>query len=121
MAESEPEECRSKSSVQMAPEEVPEPVVGNYTFAELFVVPENLAQSVKELVDDLAEVPVKGTDGRATDIFEKIESESMFESADKQLIWSCLAIVRDAFKNLDRDASLKDQEIGYQWNMNWKH
>ncbi|PWT95930.1 MAG: hypothetical protein C5B53_10630 [Candidatus Melainabacteria bacterium] len=107
--------------MQVVPDEKRRVSLKDLAVSKLFVVPKNLEQSIGELVEDLTEVPVVGSDGRGTDIFKKIESEPLLDAEDKKLIWSCLAIVREAFINLDREASLKDQETGYQWNMNWKH
>ena len=113
MGNSESGDCSSHASVQVVPEEKRNSTLSDLALSNLFVAPKNLDQSIRELVDDLAEVPVVGSDGLGTDIFKKIESDPLLEADDKKLVWSCLAVVRDAFINLDREASAKDQETGY--------
>lgn len=111
----------SQSSVQTKQEHDPRALADNPVVREILVVPADLEQSIHELSQDLADVPVVGADGRGTDIFKKIESESTLNAEDKRLVWACLATVRNAFQRLDQEAKLKDVESGYQWNMNWKH
>jgi hypothetical protein len=88
---------------------------------EVFVVPGDIDKSISDISADLAEVPVLGTDGRRTDVFKKIEADSMLSPKDKRLIWTCLAVVRNAFSLLDEQANAQDAGSGYQLNMNWKH
>ncbi len=86
---------------------------------ELFPPLENEETALASLREDLAEVPVLGTDGKVTNTYAKIEAEDL-SRADKDLIWHCLALVREAYLKLE-DADCQAGGGGYQWNMNWKH
>ncbi|HEY9785472.1 MAG TPA: hypothetical protein V6D17_08730 [Candidatus Obscuribacterales bacterium] len=91
----------------------------NFRFQEIFPPPPNITQSLAELKDDLMDVPVRAADGSVTNVYNKIECEDCLTREDKDLIWSCLAMVRDSFQRMDRSSS--QHGSSYQWNMNWKH
>jgi hypothetical protein len=96
-------------------------LTGNAKFASLFPPLSDVNTSLKELRADLKEVPVRGTDGKVTDTYSKIAAEKTLTKEDKELIWKCLAIVRETFLNLEKAPANPDNLGGYQWNMNWKH
>jgi hypothetical protein len=92
-----------------------------FPYAEFYLVPDDLFESLKELREDLAHVPVRGENGQVSHIYDKIEQTSLLNREDKDLIWKCLSIVRNAFKSLEETRANRKEEKGYQWNMNWKH
>lgn len=92
----------------------------DFRLEEYLARPTDIQRSLEELRADLAEVPVVGKDGHVIDVFSKIEQEASLTSVDKELIWLCLATVREAFRKADSDGT-RAAETGYQWNMNWKH
>jgi hypothetical protein len=80
--------------------------------------------SIKAMRTDLSEVPVMGKDGKVTDVFAKFEADELMSAEDKELIWKCLTLVREAFlrmENIDPAVGKPPVRGGYQWNMNWKH
>jgi hypothetical protein len=89
--------------------------------SEFYIVPSDFTDSIKELAEDLAHVPVRDEDGRVTNAFEKFEQTDLLTREDKDLIWKCLSVVRNAFKQLEKTHLSRREEKGYQWNMNWKH
>lgn len=96
----------------------------NYRFKEYFVAPVDMAASLKAMRKDLSEVPVLGIDGKVTDVFAKFEADKRISAEDKELIWKCLTLVREAFlrmENIDPSVGKPPVRGGYQWNMNWKH
>jgi hypothetical protein len=57
-------------------------------------------------------------------VFAKFEADTLMSAEDKELIWKCLTLVREAFlriENIDPAAGKPPARGGYQWNMNWKH
>ncbi len=96
----------------------------NHRFKSYFEPPTDLALSIKAMRKDLSDVPVLGIDGKVTDVYAKFEADKKLSSADKELIWKCLAVVREAFlrmENIDPSIANAPRRGGYQWNMNWKH
>lgn len=96
----------------------------NYRFKAYFVAPVDMAASLKAMRKDLSEVPVLGLDGKVTDVFAKFEADKKISAEDKELIWKCLTLVREAFlrmENIDPSIGKPPVRGGYQWNMNWKH
>jgi hypothetical protein len=96
----------------------------NYRFKAYFEPPVDLAASLKAMRKDLSDVPVLGVDGKVTDVYAKFEADKKLSAADKELIWKCLALVREAFlrmENVDPSIGKAPSRGGYQWNMNWKH
>ncbi len=81
--------------------------------------PEDLERLREELHDDLKEVPVVSKYGQVTNVFQKIDIDNHLAAPDKEIVWNCLAIVRDMFWRLEQAPD--NQVPGYQWNMNWKH
>lgn len=107
-----------------------EVLTDHYRFRDHFRQPKDLKLSLQALKSDLCEVPVVGGQGEVTDVYSKIEAETHLSRADKDLIWNCMAIVRDAFLRLEMPDQSTSGKIakgatlacgGYQWNMNWKH
>lgn len=89
-------------------------------FKDLFPPLADEAKSLEHLIDDLKEVPVLDRNCRVINVFQKIEQEDKLSRQDKDVIWKCLALVREAYlhlENQERDTANR----GYQWNMNWKH
>ncbi|RTL37679.1 MAG: hypothetical protein EKK48_23635 [Candidatus Melainabacteria bacterium] len=96
----------------------------NYRFKSYFEPPADMQASLKAMRKDLSEVPVLGKDGKVTDVFAKFEADKLMSARDKELIWKCLALVREAFlrmENIDPSVGKPPVRGGYQWNMNWKH
>ena len=91
-------------------------LTGNKRWQELFPEPEDIDALKAELIGDLKSVPVVAEDGEATNVFEKINSDSYMSKTDKELVWSCMAMVRQMFWQRE-----KEHADGYQWNMNWMH
>ncbi|HEY9676722.1 MAG TPA: hypothetical protein V6C76_01875 [Drouetiella sp.] len=93
-------------------------------FKANFVVPEDMAASMKAMRKDLSQVPVLGADGKVTDVYSKFEADPKLAPGDKELIWKCLAMVRESLlrlENVDPRLNAAPVRGGYQWNMNWKH
>ena len=86
----------------------------NFRWQSRFEDPGKIAELKRDLFDDLKKVPVVDEDGAATNVFEKIESDDHMSRSDKDLFWSCLAMVRAMFWSMEGDT-------GYQWEMNWMH
>jgi hypothetical protein len=96
----------------------------NHRFKSFFEPPVDIAASLKAMRKDLSDVPVLGIDGKVTDVYAKFEADKKLSAEDKELIWKCLALVREAFlrlENIDPTISKAPRRGGYQWNMNWKH
>ena len=93
----------------------------NFRFQDIFPPPKNIENSLKSLKADLLDVPVRGADGKVTNVYNKIEADDLLTREDKDLIWCCLSTVRDCFERLDRSSSAQSPGSSYQWNMNWKH
>jgi len=96
-------------------------LTGNGKFKDIFPQPENIEKSIKAVKADMSEVPVMGPNGKVSDACSKLESDKILTREDKDLIWSCLAVVRDSFLRLEEQRGKGSPESGYQWNMNWKH
>lgn len=94
-----------------------ERLTNNFYWQDRLPYPENLEELRKELFDDLAEVPVIAEDGTATNVLTKIDAAKIMSREDKELVWNCLAMVRNMLWRLEHEES----HSGYQWNMNWKH
>ncbi len=56
--------------------------------------------------------------GEVLNVFEKIDGDKTLSREDKELLWDCLATVRNMYWHLEQADELNS---GYQWNMNWKH
>jgi hypothetical protein len=95
-------------------------LTSNQRFAEFFKKPDNMEAAVAQLKEDLSDVPVVGAGGQVTDPYHKIESDTSISQADKNLIWNCMAIVRESFYRADGQNAGRGSG-GYQTNMNWKH
>jgi hypothetical protein len=93
----------------------------NFRFQDIFPQPPDIEKSLESLKADLLDVPVRGADGKVTNVFNKIEADEVLTREDKDLIWCCLSMVRDSFERLDRSTSAAAPGSSYQWNMNWKH
>ena len=96
----------------------------NYRFKEHFRQPQDIEKSITRMRTDLRNVPVLGKDDRVTDVLSKFQSDTTLADGDKQLIWQCLALARDAFlrlEDIDPCSGKVPSPGGYQWNMNWKH
>lgn len=91
----------------------------NMRWSDQLPRPNDLDRLKKELKADLEEVPVVTSDGQVTNVFKKIDSDDFLSRSDKELVWNCLAMVRDMFWKLEN--SKANKVPGYQWNMNWKH
>jgi len=91
----------------------------NYRWREILPPLADEARSISALRADLADVPVLTDDGKVTNVYHKLESESLMQRQDRMSVWRCLALVREAYLQLESSA---DEGVkGYQWNMNWKH
>ncbi len=88
----------------------------NYRWSKELPRPTDLGRMREELKADLEEVPVLTRDGAVTNVYNKINEDAFLTRQDKELVWNCLAIVREMFWKLENQ-----QSGGYQWNMNWKH
>ncbi len=110
---------------------------GNERWKHLFPPLKDERAAMEDLRKDLAEVPVLAIDGTVTNTYDKLEAENLSRK-DKDLIWHCLALVREAYIKLEEEegnpsvGSVGDGNrngngngngniAGYQWNMNWKH
>lgn len=94
----------------------------NYRWEDQLPPPKNLESLRVELEKDLTDVPVIAHNGDVTNVFDKLDSDDFLSRSDKELVWSCMAIVRDMFWQLEFNSDEKDSSSGgYQWNMNWKH
>jgi|AGTN01.1.fsa_nt_gi hypothetical protein len=91
----------------------------NMRWSEQLPRPTDLERLRDDLQADLEDVPVVTSDGQVTNVFEKIDSDTFLTHSDKELVWNCLAMVREMFWRLENAKSNKVP--GYQWNMNWKH
>jgi len=89
-------------------------LTNNNQFADFFKLPNNLDGCVLRLREELCEVPVVNELGFVTNPYLKLQSSASVAESDKELIWRCLAVVREAFFRADKGA-------GYQTDMNWKH
>ena len=93
----------------------------NFRFQDIFPAPPDIDKSLESLKGDLQDVPVRGADGKVTNVYAKIEADDLLTREDKDLIWSALSMVRDSFERLDRSTNTANPGSSYQWNMNWKH
>lgn len=93
----------------------------NFRFAELFPRLKDENRSLSALRADLQDVPVLSDQGKVTNVYNKIESSTNLRRQDKDLVWHCLAIVREAYLRLEAKDKKSNHGGGYQWNMNWKH
>lgn len=91
----------------------------NFRWEDQMPRPENLNKLRQDLKNDLAHVPVLAASGEVTNVFEKLDSDDYLPRQDKELIWNCMAIVREMFWQLEYGEG--SVSSGYQWNMNWKH
>jgi len=92
----------------------------NGKWKELFPPLADEHKSLSALTHDLTEVPVLSADGQVTNVYDKIESEHLLKREDKDIIWRCLTLVREAYLKLEAEET-GGAHRGYQWNMNWKH
>jgi hypothetical protein len=91
----------------------------NYRWHEILPPLVDESRSISTLRADLADVPVLTDDGKVTNVYHKLESENFLHRQDRMVVWRCLALVREAYLQLESSA---DEGVkGYQWNMNWKH
>lgn len=90
----------------------------NFKWQSYLPKPTDLPGLRKSLSEDLASVPVMCDSGEVRNVYEKIDGDKSLSREDKELIWNCLAIVRDMYWRLEQADQLN---TGYQWNMNWKH
>lgn len=91
----------------------------NFRWEDQMPPPGNLEKLRLDLREDLEHVPVVTKGGEVTNVFEKLNSDSFLSRSDKELIWNCMAIVRNMFWQLEYGED--GERTGYQWNMNWKH
>jgi hypothetical protein len=93
----------------------------NFKFLDSFRRPANLTAENELTRLDLEDVPVFDTNkNEVLNARHKLERDQFLKSSDKELIWSCLTLVRLNFQQLDSLAST-DKSSSYQWEMNWKH
>jgi hypothetical protein len=93
----------------------------NFKFLESFRRPANLTEENELTRQDLENVPVFDSESNeVVNARHKIERDQFLRSSDKELIWSCLTLVRLNFQKLDSDVST-DKSSSYQWEMYWKH
>jgi hypothetical protein len=103
----------------VSPEELIRELSDNYRWREILPPLVDESRSISALRADLADVPVRTGDGKVTNVYHKFESESLIQRQDRMSVWRCLALVREAYLQLESSA---DEGVkGYQWNMNWKH
>lgn len=93
----------------------------NFRFQDIFPPPANIDKSLDDLKEDLMDVPVRGADGKVTNVHSKVEADELLTREDKDLIWCSLAMVRESFMRMDKSSSGNNPGASYQWNMNWKH
>lgn len=106
-------------STQSDKEEFLRQATDNFRWEDQLPPPTNLAKLRSELREDLEHVPVVTTTGEVTNVFDKLDSDNFLSRQDKELVWNCMAIVRNMFWNLEYGEGA--ESTGYQWNMNWKH
>ena len=93
----------------------------NFKFLENFRRPLNLTLENDITRRDLEEVPVLDVEtNEVLNARNKIERDQFLRPVDKELIWSCLTLVRLNFQHLDSTAE-PSKSSSYQWEMNWKH
>ena len=93
----------------------------NFKFLDSFKRPANLTEENEITRQDLEEVPVlDASHNEVLNARHKLERDQFLRSSDKELIWSCLTLVRLNFQHLDSSASVT-KSSSYQWEMNWKH
>ena len=96
-------------------------VTDNFKFLENFRRPGQLTVENELTRRDLEEVPVLDADhNEVLNARHKLERDQFLRSNDKELIWSCLTLVRLNFQRLDSTAQ-PSKSSSYQWEMNWKH
>ncbi len=109
----------NKKSSLATPVDLIKELSDNYRWREILPPLVDESRSISALRADLADVPVLTSDGKVTNVYHKLESESLVQRQDRMSVWRCLALVREAFLQLESSA---DEGVkGYQWNMNWKH
>lgn len=91
----------------------------NFRWEDQLPPPANLEKLRAELRDDLEHVPVVTNSGEVTNVFDKLDSDGFLSRSDKELMWNCMAMVRNMFWQLEYGEG--GERTGYQWNMNWKH
>ncbi len=91
----------------------------NFRWEDQMPRPVQLEKLRKDLKNDLANVPVLAGSGEVTNVFEKLDSDDFLSRSDKELIWNCMAVVREMLWQLEYGEGA--ESTGYQWNMNWKH
>jgi len=91
----------------------------NFRWEDQLPPPTNLQQLRKDLRADLENVPVIARNGEVTNVFDKLDSDDFLGRSDKELMWNCMAMVRNMFWQLEFGPGA--EYTGYQWNMNWKH
>lgn len=121
--QSEPDEAvislKQTLATQKDAEEYLRQTTDNFRWEDQLPKPVNLAQLRKDLKADLADVPVIAANGDVTNVFDKLDSDDFLARADKELVWNCMATVREMFWQLEYGTG--SESGGYQWNMNWKH
>jgi hypothetical protein len=91
----------------------------NFRWEDQLPPPANLTHLRDELRSDLENVPVVTNNGEVTNVYDKLDSDNFLGRQDKELVWNCMALVRNMLWNLEYGEGA--ESTGYQWNMNWKH
>ena len=91
----------------------------NFRWREILPPLVDETRSISALRADLADVPVLSAECKVTNVYHKLESENLLARPDRLSVWRCLALVREAYLQLESKAD--ESGKGYQWNMNWKH
>lgn len=107
---------RQSTAVQDGEENYLSRLTDDFRWKEFFPDPQNIEALKSDLFGDLKSVPVVAEDGTATNVFAKINDDNHMTRSDKDLVWACMAMVRQMFWDLEQKHS-----DGYQWNMNWMH
>src|SRR5689334_21868853 len=55
----------------------------NFRFQDIFPPPKNIDKSLESLKADLLDVPVRGADGKVTNVYNKIEADDLLTREDK--------------------------------------
>lgn len=108
----------SASSTKRQPTSFLTRMTDNLKWQSYLPKPQDLKGLRKSLTADLESVPALSDTGQVLNVFEKIDDDKSLAREDKELIWDCLAMVRDMYWRLEQADELN---TGYQWNMNWKH
>jgi hypothetical protein len=100
-------------------------LTGQGKFFNDFSLPDNLMQENEITKKDLEEVPVLDIErNQIINAKIKLEQDRFLNESDKELIWSCLSLVRLNFKRIANFAASNkpsSESASYQWEMNWKH